>query len=328
MTVRDWVDPGTSLLGPWCPLPLDRSFSKAEAAALGVSGWAIRCLLAESLIRPVLRGVYAASQAPDNVAFRAAALGKVAPPSSVITDRTAAWLHGVDILPRTAVREPPPVSCFDTRPGSRTRRPGVGSGERRLPSYDVMVLHGVRVTTPLRTALDLGRLLWRFDALAALDGFLRLGVRHDELLGATPRFRHYRGVIQLRALAPLADGLAESPGESALRLHWYDAGLPRPELQHWVLDDHGVGIYRLDISAPDLRYAAEYDGEEFHGLQDREHDAARRSWIEQERTWTIDAFRKAEVYGLHGDPGPTLRDGLRRARAGLTSWSIGGSGRR
>src|SRR5206468_3759671 len=30
--------------------------------------------------------------------------------------------------------------------------------------------------------------------------------------------------------------------------HWYDAGLPRPELQVWVYDDDGVGVYRLDIA--------------------------------------------------------------------------------
>lgn len=318
MAVREWTDPVTQMLGPWCPLPLQAPFTRHEAAALGVSGWQLRRLVAENLVRPVLRGVYAAGQASDTVAFRATALGKVAPPTAVFTDRTAAWLHGVDLLPRSALREVPPISCFDTRPGGRTRRPGVGSGERRLPSYDVMELHGVLVTTPQRTALDLGRLLWRFDALAGLDGFLSLGVPHDLILGDIPRFRHYRGVVQLRALAPLADGLAESPGESALRLHWYEAGLPRPSLQHWILDDRGVGIFRLDITLPELRYAAEYDGEGFHSSEeDLAHDAGRRAWIEEQRHWTIDAFRKAEVYGRHDDPTPTLRTGLRRARANL-----------
>lgn len=322
MCIREWINPETMLLGPSCPLPLVAPFTKDEAVALGVSSWRVRGLLADGLIRPVLRGVYAASQSNDNISFRAAALAKVIPPSAVITDRTAAWLHGVSILPRTALHQVPPINCFDTRPGHRTRRPGVGSGERRLPSYDVMELHGVMVTTPLRTALDLGRLLWRFDALAALDGFLAIGVPHDQILAEMPRFRHFRGVVQLRALAPLADGLAESPGESALRLHWYDAGLPRPQLQHWVFDEHGVGIYRLDITLPELRYAAEYDGEEFHSADpDLEHDDERRGWIEKHRHWTIDPFRKADVYGRHEDPAPTLRDGLRRARRSMTRWS-------
>ncbi len=61
-----------------------------------------------------------------------------------------------------------------------------------------MELGGLRVTTPVRTACDLGRLLWRFDALAALDGYLRIGVDRDEVLLEMPRFRGYRGVRQLR----------------------------------------------------------------------------------------------------------------------------------
>jgi hypothetical protein len=286
-----------------------------------VSAWQLRLLLREGLVRPLLRGVYVATQAPDSVGLRAAALARVAPPSAVITDRTAAWLHGVPILPRSAVQQVPPLQCFDLRPGSRTRRDGVSSGERCLESYDVTEVGGILVTTPHRTALDLGRLLWRFDALAALDGFLRLGVSQTRLLGDLDRFKGYRGVVQLRQLVPLADGLAESPGESALRLHWYDAGLPRPQLQHWVTDDDGVAIYRLDLTLPELRYAAEYDGEEFHGDRAVAHDTGRRRWLQDERSWTIGVYRNADVYGQNAYPVPDLRAGLHVARAALSLWS-------
>lgn len=54
-------------------------------------------------------------------------------------------------------------------------------GTRGLIDRDVTTIGGVQVTTKLRTALDLGRLLWRFDALAALDGFARLGVPTQSL---------------------------------------------------------------------------------------------------------------------------------------------------
>ncbi len=48
------------------------------------------------------------------------------------------------------------------------------------------------------------------------------------------------------SLAPLADGRAESPPESILRLYWIDAGLPRPvpQLEVWV---DGLLIARLDL---------------------------------------------------------------------------------
>jgi hypothetical protein len=205
--------------------------------------------------------------------------------------------------------------------GSRLRRPEVASGIRTLAQDDITSVLGVRVTTPLRTALDLGRSLWRFDALAALDGFLRIGVPHELILLSVERFRGERGVVQLRWLAPLADGRSESPGESALRLHWYDAGLPRPELQWWVHDDNGVALYRLDIALPDIRFAAEYDGQRFHaGNDQREHDRVRRSWLDGKRQWVVEAFEQEHVYSRHADPTPRLQNGARLARTRSGLW--------
>ena len=69
--------------------------------------------------------------------------------------------------------------------------------------------------------------------------------------------------VQLRWLVSIADGRAESAGESALRLRWYDAGLPRPQLQISVFRN-GVEIFRLDLGLEELLFAAEYDGVDFH----------------------------------------------------------------
>lgn len=316
-----WLPHDLTLLDERCPLPLDAPFTAEQAERLGVSRWFLRSLLDRALVRPVLRGTYVAAQARDTVDLRAAALRLVVPEAAVVTDRTAAWLHGVDILPRSAVHEPPPLCVFGST-GSRLRRPEVASGVRTLTRDDVMVVHGVRVTTPLRTALDLGRSLWRFDALAALDGFLRLGVPHDHVLLSVERFRGERGVVQLRHLAPLADGRAESPGESALRLHWYDAGLPKPEPQWWVFDDSGVAVFRLDLALPDVRYAAEYDGHRFHDEDDdqRAHDEERREWLDRRRRWVIGVFGQDDVYAPRADPSPELQAGVRTARGRSGLW--------
>ncbi len=325
-----WLDPDAVLLDDRCPLPLDLPFTPTTAARLGVSHAQLRRLVARGLVKRVVRGVYAVAQAPEDMLFRARALRLVVSPSAVVTDRTAAWLHGVEILPRSARTTAPPISFFQ-RPGTRARRSGVDSGERMLLPRDVVEVHGVAATSPLRTALDLGRLLWRFDALAALDGFLRLGVAIDELLLEIERFKGYRGVIQLRALAPLADPRAESPAESALRLHWYDAGLPRPELQWWVCDEYGVPVFRLDLALPEVAFAAEYDGVEFHSSdQARAHDDERRGWLEDTRGWTIEVFVNADVYSPGADPSRRLQAGLvraRRALAGRTSYpTVGRAG--
>jgi hypothetical protein len=308
-----------ALLDERCPLPLDAPFTTAQAEALGISRHLLSRLCQLSLIRPLVRGTYVAAQVVDTIELRASALQLVVPDTAVVTDRTAAWLHGVDILPRSAAHEPPPVQMFASN-GSRVRRPGVASGVRTLPDSDVMTVDGVVVTTPLRTALDLGRLLWRFDALAALDGFLRLGVPRDDVLRSIERFKGERGVVQLRVLAPLADGRAESPAESVLRLHWYDAGLPRPELQWWVYDDDGVAIYRVDLALPDCRYGAEYNGEAFHTEEDRPYDEDRLGWLSTQRWWVIDVFTKEDVYPRSADPASRLTAGVRLARSRMGLW--------
>ena len=317
--ISDWLI-DRQLLGAHFPLALDRPFTASEARAVGVSRHHLAALIRHGLVRRVLHGVYAATQAPDSVLFRAQALALVVPPCAVVTDRTAAWLHGVAILERGSHVEAPPISVCETV-DSRVRRPGVDGRRRQLLDRDVMEIHGVPVTTPLRTGLDLGRRLWRFDALGALDGVLRVGVDHDELLAETHRFKGHRGVRQLRWIAPLADGRAESPGESALRLHWYDAGLPKPELQFWILDDLGRNRYRLDVPLPEVRYAAEYDGEEFHSNDaDREHDSERRGWIRRERHWVIHAFTKEDVYRPKTDIGERLQHGFLSAKKSLSIW--------
>jgi hypothetical protein len=317
--VSDWLAE-SQLLGPAFPLPLDGPFTAAMARDAGVSRNHLETLVRHDLIRRVLHGVYAASQAPDSVRFRSAALQLVIPDHAVVTDRTAAWLHGVPILERGAHLSPPPISVCETV-DSRVRRPGVDGRRRQLLDRDVMDLHGIRVTTPLRTGLDLGRRLWRFDALAALDGVLHIGVDHDELLEESLRFKGHRGMRQLRALAPVADGRAESPGESALRLHWLDACLPSPEPQFGILDDWGREIYRLDVPLPEVRYAAEYDGEEFHSSdEDRDQDDERRDWIRRERHWAIDAFRKDAVYGRNTDICARLRAGFVSAKKSVSIW--------
>ncbi len=300
-------------LSPSGPLPTDLPFTVDQARQQGVGKAELFDLLQRHEIRRMCRSVYVSADQADTIELRARALSLVVPQSAVVTDRTAAWLHGVAILPRSALAKAPKISIYQ-RSGTRVRRPGVEGGTRQMLDRDVMVVGGVQVTSPLRTALDLGRLLWRFDALAALDGFLRIGVPHNDMLLDSERFRGFRRVVQLRTLLPLADGRAESPAESALRLHWYDAGLPRPELQWWIHDDEGNPIYRLDLALPELKYCAEFDGQQFHsGEVQVQRDLRRRDWLAQERDWIIEPFHSESVYGQCPEAPSRLAAGYRRA---------------
>ena len=170
-------------------------------------------------------------------------------------------------------------------------------GERSFAPGDVMDIAGLLVTTPLRTACDLGRLLHRDQAFACLDCLLGLGhFSREELIVAVERYRGYRKVRQLRELAPDADGRSGSQEESILRRRWLDCSdLPRPELQFAVRGPDGW--YALDLAEPTARYAVEYDGAQWHGEDRPEHDQERRDWCRRTDDWHFDVFRKEDLHG-------------------------------
>jgi hypothetical protein len=170
----------------------------------------------------MVRGAYVAATALDTPELRATAVALVVRREAIAVDRTAAWVHGVDVAPPPD-GEAHPVEVVS--PG-RTKRDGLGSG-RRLSGHDVEHLAGLRLTTPLRTALDLGRLLPAAPALGAMDGLLGTGrFTHVQLLAEVSRMAGHRGVGQLRVLAAQVDARSSGLAESALRLHWHRAQLP------------------------------------------------------------------------------------------------------
>lgn len=269
-------------------LPTNRPFTLQQAVAAGLSRSVVARLRKQGLIRPVIRSVYVDASTADTTDLRAAAIALVVHSDGVITDLSAAWLHGAqlqlpgDYLPRVSVFLPPDRT--------RVRSSSTNSGIRALAKRDVEMINGLQVTTPLRTALDLGRLLKRGPALASMDALLRVGrFTRADLRAALPRFKGYRGVVQLRDLIPLCDPRAESPQESVLRLRWLEAQLPAPVPQY-VVYDNGAPVYRLDLADPTVRFAAEYDGQDHHfTASQRKYDERRRDWLRR-HGWTIIVF--------------------------------------
>lgn len=317
---KPYLDAGLALLDASFPLPLDAPFTTGTAAGVGISADELTALTHRGLVRRVLRGVYVAAQAPDSLALRVAALGLVVPPGAVVTDRTAGWLHGAPmVLAAGDHLVVPPVSVFHRGRGHRLRNDLVASGQRMMPDDHVMHIGSVAVTTPLRTACDLGRSRSRDAAFSGLCMMLRLGqFRHDELIDASAGFRGYRYVRQFRALAPLADGRVESPQEAVTLLRWLDCtDLPRPEPQRPVRAPAWVagGYYWVDLGIEDLRFGVEYDGTEFHGPDQEEHDRRRREWIQTEQSWVLKVVEKANIQGPTRDIESILRAGVHEARA-------------
>lgn len=309
---------GLARLPDGFPLPLDRPFAYRTALReAGLTGRDLQWLVAQGfLVRPI-RGVYVAAHLPDSVDLRCACLRLVVPADAVICDRHAGWLHGAEMVlapgEHLAVA---PIRIFLPRGRGRLRNGLADSGERSFRPNDLMEIDGLRVTTPIRTAWDLGRNRWRERSLAGLDQMLRLRLfTREELVAGVGRFRGMRWVRVLRPMALLADGRAESPPESVLRLRWLETLLfePIPQFEVWVGDEF---LARLDLASEDLRWGAEYDGAEWHSSPEQlAHDRARREVCEQRASWLVTPFRKENLFGPTQDAERLLRVGAAEARA-------------
>lgn len=270
-------------------------FTRADLAALDRSPADLRRAIRGGDLRGVVRGVFVAAGVPDTIELRAGALAEVVSPHHVVTDRTAAWLHGVDAHAYAEHDSVPLIETCAVRWHEPTARAEADGRTRDLHPCDVMVLHGVPVTTPLRTALDLGCCLRRREAFAAMVALARLHrLTSDDLVRELGRYRRRRGVIQLRGLAGLVDPRIESPREAWVFLEIADGGLPLPEPQFWIVVD-GVPTFRLDFAYPKARVCVEYDGVEAHEQSDeqREHDRRRRRWL-RDHGWTVIVVRNGD----------------------------------
>lgn len=137
---------------------------------------------------------------------------------------------------------------------------------------------GIAVTTPARTAFDIGRRTsLRLHAIARLDALTHAtDVKPADVEAVIADHPGGRGVVRLRRLLPLVDGGAESPQETRTRLALIDAGLPPPQTQIRVFDEYGDFVARVDMGYQELRVGIEYDGaQHWADREQRDHDIDR-----------------------------------------------------
>jgi hypothetical protein len=165
-------------------------FPEAELSALTLDGEAFR--LGDAVV-PI--------DVPESAALRAGSIASAAERYGLVAERwTAAWVHGA-----AAVAPRPHQLCIDVSRGGRTRMVA-GLREVVFQPGDVLLLGGLAVTTPLRTAADLARLEHPAPRLdAALAALLDLaGVTAEEaalrLAAAPPAPYKRRGVERLTAV--------------------------------------------------------------------------------------------------------------------------------
>ena len=153
---------------------------------------------------------------------------------------------------------------------------------------EICTVSGIPVTTPARTAYDLGRRGPLVTAVIRLDALMRVtSVPASEVNVLVDRHRGSRGIVQLRRALALADPGAESPQETRTRLTLIDAGFPRPQTQIQVFDEFGYVIARIDMGWPEWRVGVEFDGaQHWTDPRQRSRDIDRIAQLEA-LGWTI-----------------------------------------
>ena len=217
---------------------------------------------------PVARGAYVDAGAlaelpPRRVhELRARAALPRLDPRFVLSHASAAAVHG---LPRLG-SWPERVHVTDPDALTTTTRPRLLRHAGPLDEADVTEVHALRVTTPLRTALDLACSEEHREAVVALDDLLHRGlVVRDELLARLEHHPRRRGRRAAAAAIDAADALAESPGETLCRLVLAQLGAPVPVLQQgFVVEGRRV---RVDFWFPEQGVVLEFDGHEKYAGQ-------------------------------------------------------------
>lgn len=217
-------------------------FTFAEANALGVT----RGQLRGPSYRRLGSGLYSWIGLEDGPQLMLTAVAKRLPKGAAFSGLTAAWLHGLPVLPCDPIEVTIPKSIGNRRRANASvRRAG-------LASEEIVLKRAFPTTSAIRTVVDLGSRNTLTERVVSADMFL-----HAKLV----TIAQLKGIARIRRVVEFAEPLVESPMETRLRMLLVLAGLPRPEVQGLIHDEMGHPLARPDLLYRVQRLAIEYDGE-------------------------------------------------------------------
>lgn len=238
----------------------------------------------------VHRSVYRPASAPLSEHGRLLAAVLACGPGALASHSAAAWLWRLGDDPS------PVVSTF----GGRHPRPsGVTVHQVKLAA-EASRRHGIPVTNPLRTVLDLATYSDEAALVVALDrGMAARLFTLDAVQAEVDRWAQVRrpGLPLLRRVLNDFGALpvsmrSPSVSQNAFARVLARAGLPAPVAEHPVLS----GRYRLDFAYPDVMLAFEIDSESFHGGWQETQDDHRRRRMLARLGWTVQVFTTEDVW--------------------------------
>jgi very-short-patch-repair endonuclease len=262
--------------------PLDR----AGAVAAGITDWQLR----HREVARTSRDTYLPQVAGQLDRVRAVLLG--APQSAIVSHLTAAGLWGFDV---PLVGEDPRVHLTVPREARLRQRSDRRIHFSDVPAPETRRRHGVVVTSPSRTWMDLAAVVPPAALLAVTDQMLARGFPEDEFPAILRRATGRRGVAAARRVAARGDRRAGSPMESVLRWLLLEAGVSPPILQH-VVRTGGRFVGQVDMAWPDRRVLVEFDGNVHRDRKVFVDDVRRQNGLVL-AGWTVLRFTSADVLG-------------------------------
>lgn len=154
-----------------------------------------------------------------------------------------------------------------------------------LVGSDLTEVAGIPVTGLARTAVDCARFLPLDQGVAIVDAVVNR--RAVDLVGLRARvgpLHGCEGVHRARLALDLADGKAESPGETRTRLILSSAGFPLLPQQE-IRDGNDRFIARVDFLVAGTRVIVEFDGREKYRLGG---DVEQAHWDEKARQMRLE----------------------------------------
>lgn len=249
-------------------------FTTAQAAAWGLSLGDIRYAVRSGNWARLRHGVFvtasdratAAMTDPTLHAQDIQALRLAMPRRHLVAAGiSAARIHGLDLRHQPS---PELIVVTDDHRVASTHRDGYFLRVAKLAAEQVTTRHGVPVTTPARTLIDLAAHCGLDEGVVATESaYRRRLITADQLHSALDEAAGRSGIQVARECAAFADPASESVLESVSRLSMRSLGMAMPLTQVIILDD-GRLLIRVDFLWPELRLVGEADGMakySFHG---------------------------------------------------------------
>jgi very-short-patch-repair endonuclease len=231
--------------------------SRRQLLSAGISDGQIHRLLATGALHRLFDGVYAVGHlAPIELGRETAAL-LTCRDGSLLSHATAAAMWKLGAAGEEA---PVDITVFGGSPG---RRPGIHFHRTRiLAPHDISVVHGLPVTSPARTLLDLAERATHRELERALDeGLMNRILTRAQITGVLARATGRRGAVLLADVLSQRTGatMTRSEAEELMLAHLRAAQLPDPEVNGRI---HG---FQVDFLWRQPRLVVEVDGFKFHG---------------------------------------------------------------